>query len=592
MPIAGDVQLHLVNTIDEAMEMKRWLGQKREVLGLDTETSGLNPYAPGAKLRMVQIGDHHAGWAVPWEQWGGVVMECLNAYEDGPIAAHNFPFDEKWMRIHAGWDIPWARMHDTMIHYNMLYPGQPAALKTITDKHIDPRASIGQHNLDLAMKQNGWDWATIPVDHPDFAMYSALDPVLAAYTWSFLRADQKYPESFDLEMSVQRICAGMEDRGTPVDIEYSLKMRDQLEEYVTKSKAWAKDELGVSISSTQQLAKYFEEDLHAHIENRTPKGAPSVNADTLDKFAISPDPRVSQFAKFVLEVRKADKIRGSYFENFIKDSSDGLLHPSIKTMRAVTGRMSVTDPALQTLHKNDKVVRNAITARPGEIMVSSDLDQVEFRIFAHLSNDPGLIETFLNSDATGGDPFTEIGKQVYQDQSFTKADPRRGLVKNVIYGKLYGSGVTRMAVSAGVPEDVMREVNDRLESSYPGIKRYQKEIERVLSDRLQTEGTAYINTLVTNRRIPVEDDRLYSGLNYTIQSGAAEVFKQDLVRADAAGLGEYLLLPVHDEILMSTPPEVAEEAKMTLAACMTTTEGWAVPLTSGPEGPFERWGMK
>lgn len=591
MPINDDVELHLVNTIDEAAEMKRWLGERRTVLGLDTETTGLNPYETGAKLRMVQIGDHRAGWAVPWDQWGGAVLECLNAYE-GPITVHNLAFDEKWLRIHGGWEIPWSRMHDSMIHYNMLYPGEPAALKNIVDKHIDPRASIGQKLLEDAMKKNGWTWGTIPIDFPAYTMYSALDPVLAAHAWEFLRADVKYPKSFDLEMSVLRICSGMEDRGVAVDVDYCIQKRDELDEYVEVCKAWARETFGVSISSTQQLARYFENDLGARIDKRTPGGAPSVDKETLELFASSDDLSVSKFANFVLDVRKADKIRGSYLENFIKDQTNGILHPSIKTMRAVTGRMSVTNPAVQTLHKNDKIVRNAVVARPGNTLVSSDLDQVEFRIFAHLSRDEMLISTFIEADRTGSDAFTEIGKQIYQDQYFKKSDKRRGLVKNVIYGKLYGSGVKTMARAAGVDVEIMQGVNDALEASYPGIKRYQKEIEATLSNRASREGAPYIETLVTGRRIPVDPDRIYSGLNYTIQSSAAEVFKVNLVRADAAGLGEFLLLPVHDEILMDVPAADAEEAKMVLRDCMTTTDGWSVPLTSGADGPFDRWGMK
>src|SRR5690606_25340879 len=336
------------------MEMKRWLGERREILGLDTETGGLhekdplNPYSPTAKLRMVQIGDHRAGWAVPWEQWGGVVLECLNAY-DGHIAVHNLSFDAAWMELHAGWKIPWDRMHDTMIHYNMLYPGDPAALKVVTDKHIDPAVSIGQRQLDMVMKENGWDWRTIPVDNPEYAMYSALDPVIAAHIWSFLRADQKYPKAFDLEMSALRICTEMEMRGIPVDIEYSRKKRDEIEVYVENVKKWAKENLGISISSNQQLAHYFENVLGAEITKRTASGAPSVDKDTLNQFMQSDDHRVAQLAKVVLDVRNQDKVRGSYFENFINFNTDGLLHPSIKTMQAKTGRMSITNPALQTL---------------------------------------------------------------------------------------------------------------------------------------------------------------------------------------------------------------------------------------------------
>lgn len=591
MALPDNINLYLVNSIDDAWEMKRWLGQRREVLGVDTETTGLNPYAPDAKLRMIQIGDHNSGWAVPWEQWGGVALECLNQYQ-GTYAVHNLAFDEKWLRIHAGWQIPWGRVHDTMIHYNMLYPGKNASLKDVCTLHIDRQAFAGQAALEATMKKNGWNWATIPIDNPAFASYSALDPVLTAHAWSFLRADLKYPKSFDLEMSVLRICSQMEDRGVPVDLEYTIKLRNDLDAYVEKSKKWAQDAFGISISSNIQLGKYIENVLGAPIVKRTPTGVASVDLETMEGFMLSDDPRVANLAKFVVDVRRADKMRGSYFENFINSQTDGLLHPSIKTMRAVTGRMSVTNPAVQTLHKDNKAVRNAIVPHEGNVLISSDLDQVEFRIFAHLSEDQGLISTFLRADETGSDAFTEIGANIYNDPNFSKEDPRRRLVKNVIYGRLYGSGIAKMAATAGVPEEQMRSVSNALDVSYPGIKSYQKANERAISNRLSVEGLAYITTLTTGRKIPVEEDLIYKGLNYTIQSSAAEIFKTNLVRLDAAGLGEFMMLPVHDEILMSVPKEDAEDLKVVLQECMTTTEGWSVPLTSGAEGPFTRWGTK
>lgn len=589
--LPSDLKLHVVNNIDEAWAMKAWAGERREVLGLDTETSGLNPYASGSKLRTIQLGDHHNGWLVPWEQWGGVAMEILEMYEEGPIAVHNLSFDEKWMRIFAGWDVPWHRMHDTMIHYNMLYPGQPAALKTVTDKHIDPRASLGEKQLKKAFEDNGWGWHNVPVDYPAFALYSALDPVITAHIWSFLRADQKYPESFDLEMSVLRICAGMEDRGIPVDVDYCMRALTTLDEWVGSAKTWGQDQLGVSITSNDQLSSYFQNQGIEPVKF-TKSGKPSMDVEALEIISANENRTAAEVAKFVLQFRKMLKIKSGYFENFIRDNTNGLLHPGIKTMQAVTSRMSIVRPALQTLHKNDKMVRKAIVPREGEVLISSDLDQVEFRIFAHLSQDKNLIETFLHADETGSDTFTEIGKQIYGDPAFQKSDPRRGLVKNVIYGKLYGAGVAKMAQSAGVAESVMQEVESSLMTRFPGIKSYQKESDRLLQGRLAHEGLAYIETGVTKRRIPVDSDATYRGVNYEIQSSAAEIMKSNLIEIDRAGLGEYLLLPVHDEVILSVPEDIAEEAKQTVADCMTTTEGWAVPLTSGAEGPFDWWGQE
>ena len=919
----GDPSIGLVTSIDDAMEMKRWLSERHDVIAVDTETSGLSPYEKGAELRMVQIGDQNTGWAIPWAQWGGAALEILQAW-DGIFAVHNLAFDAKWLKHHAGFVFPWERTHDTMIMHQMLYPGESAALKTATRKLIDPRAADGQDWLDGEMKRNGWSWATIPVTNEAYWNYSALDPIITAALWAELRADQMYPESFDLEMNTLRICNEMEDRGIYIDVDYCMQKEKELEEYVEKAKAWGQQELGISIGSNVQLAKYFVEKLGVQIEKRTPGGAPSMDKDTLALLSNSPNPKVAQLAGFIEGVRAADKLRGSYFENFIKDNIGGILHPNIKTMQAKTGRMclptshslitrkgitapddikigdetidlsgnwvrvkniykyedqevirrktktaflestdehrwvywtergirhterlvsdrvqvqltpdttalftsldreidastdkekfaaligflvsdgrvsltktkngqgrtitemraflyqsekkflrqiysvlpvesvmnittrretnygtfyeirlktrwlrprleeaglyvenegevlrdsrtlipwilsltaaevraflqavyladgatahpenraiscsspvlrevlqlaayrcgnrskvlsvekgsswavkprslvklnndragirdaeitkynsdvwcvetetgtfsawgpegpyltgnSITSPALQTLPSGSNIVRNAVLPRnSSEVLVASDLDQVEFRIFTHLSQDPGLIETFRRARDTGSDPFTEIGREVYGEPNFQKSDSRRKLIKSTIYGRLYGAGVAKMAATAGVPFSTMQSVNDGLDKTYPGIKQYQRTLENEITSRGKTEGY-YIETLVTGRRIPVEQDKTYVGLNYTIQGSGAEVFKQNLTRLDAAGFGEYMVVPVHDEIVLSIPEADAADSISEIKECMTTTEGWSVPLTADASPPLTRWGDK
>jgi DNA polymerase-1 len=85
---------------------------------------------------------------------------------------------------------------------------------------------------------------------------------------------------------------------------------------------------------------------------------------------------------------------------------------------------------------------------------------------------------------------------------------------------------------------------------------------------------------------------VYTLVNYLIQGGAAEVFKANLVKLDQADLTELLIVPVHDEIVLNAPREDAEEIKRIVKECMTTSEGWQVPLTSGVDGPLETWGDK
>jgi DNA polymerase-1 len=225
------------------------------------------------------------------------------------------------------------------------------------------------------------------------------------------------------------------------------------------------------------------------------------------------------------------------------------------------------------------------------VIVTSDLDQVEFRMFASLSGDANLINLFNRADAEGSDPFTEIGRQVYADPTMQKSDKRRNLIKGVVYGRLYGAGVAKQALTAGVPEYQMKEVSDSFDSNYPGMIRFQKEIDNIGQRRFREEGQGYVYTW-TGRRIPCDDDRTYTLVNYLIQGGAAEIFKSNLVKLDAADLTDYLIVPVHDEIVLNAPREDAEEIKQLVRQCMTTTEGWAVPLTADVDGPLENWGQK
>ena len=81
-------------------------------------------------------------------------------------------------------------------------------------------------------------------------------------------------------------------------------------------------------------------------------------------------------------------------------------------------------------------------------------------------------------------------------------------------------------------------------------------------------------------------------INYLIQGGAAEVFKSNLIKLDQADLTELLIVPVHDEIVLQAPRKDAQEIMKTVQECMTTRDGWDVPLTSGIDGPMENWGEK
>lgn len=597
------VQLHLVNTVDKAREFIHWLGERRPLnaIAIDTETGELpgNPRKDAlspwhGQLRLVQVGDGMTGWSIPWEDWKGVFYEAMGKF-DGPIVCHNIAFEAKWFDQQSTWKMPWHRAHDTMLMAKIIDPLGSGALKKLTSLYVDEQAAAAQTVLDYGLVDNGWTWGTVPVTFDPYWQYGALDPVLTMRLferfWEQCAPGKPFSMAYELEMNTRRIVTTMELNGARLDLEYSKSKYQELIDYTEQVKDWAMKTYSLPIGSNQKLVDTLE-NLGSVVTERTEKGQKSANADQLKMIVRDGNTEATQLAEATLSYRKSLKLANTYFLNFINDNNDGFVHPSVNTMGARTGRMSIQNPALQTLPKGDDVVRRAFLPKDDDhVIITSDLDQVEFRMFASLSQDPNLIQLFLRADATGSDPFTEIGREVYRDPSMVKSDKRRALIKGVVYGRLYGAGVAKQALTAGVPEEQMRSVSNAFDENYPGMQLFQKAVEQRGLERLESEGTGYVNTW-TGRRLPCDEDRVYTLVNYLIQGGAAEIFKSNLVKLDQADLTDLLIVPVHDEIVLNAPKEDAEEVKQLVKKCMTTTDGWAVPLTADADGPLENWGTK
>ena len=600
----GDVQLHLVDSVEKAQKFLSWLGERRphDAVAIDTETGelpgnvrehALSPWH--GRLRLVQVGDGQQGWAIPWQEWSGVFYEAMEKF-NGPVVCHNIAFEARWFAVQSRWNIPWHNAHDTMIMAHIIDPLGSGALKRLASLYVDGRAVALQDTLDVELAKNGWTWGTVPVTFQPFWAYGALDTVLTMRLWEQFYEkcgpNGPYNRAYELEMAARKIVTRMEINGARVDLDYSKQKYDELSQYSDSVKKWASSQYnGVSISSNIQLVRLFES-LGAEITEYTPTGQKAVTKDQLKLLQINGTEEVSRLAEIVLKQRKADKLANTYFLNFIDDNVHGFVHPSVKTLGARTSRMSIQNPALQTLPKGDDTVRTAFIPKDEDhVIITSDLDQVEFRMFASLSKDTNLISLFNRADATGSDPFTEIGREIYNDPNMQRSDKRRNLIKGTVYGRLYGAGVAKQAVTAGVPENQMRQVSDAFDKRFPGMAMFQRQIEDAGMRRLKQEGQGYVYTW-TGRRLPCDEDRVYTLVNYLIQGGAAEVFKSNLVKLDQADLTELLIVPVHDEIVLNAPRKDADEIKKIVQQCMTTREGWDVPLTAGIDGPLENWGAK
>src|SRR5512135_2673475 len=92
--------LRIVRETADAVDLLSWLGERRPVTAIDTETTGTDVRAPGFKVRLFQIGDTQTAWVVPFEQWQGLVAEIVRKV-DGRLAVHNAQFDLPALATHG-----------------------------------------------------------------------------------------------------------------------------------------------------------------------------------------------------------------------------------------------------------------------------------------------------------------------------------------------------------------------------------------------------------------------------------------------------------------------------------------------------------
>jgi DNA polymerase-1 len=578
------VQTHFVRTLDDVNDFKRWLGQQRagDVLGCDTECEGLQPEK--SRVRLVQFGDLHDGWALPWDDWRGVIREVFATYNDTDYVFHNSKYDAREIQQWSDIRVPWARMHDTMTMAHLVDPQRPKGLKPLAARLVDPEAVASQRIMHDAMNNNHWDWKTIPIDFQWYWVYAALDPVLTCHIYQDLAPAvfSRYSKPYEIERGATRCLAEMEATGMRVDLDYSRQQYDKLTGFAQQGRQWLKDNCGIDGMSSQQMIKYFQAQGVAIPDKQTASGAQAMDKEVLEGLH-------HPVADLILKIKRAEKLAEPYFANFLRDAdNNSRVHPNVWSMGARTGRMSITDPALQTLPKRDTLVRSAFIPDEGNALVSVDYHQVEARLMAHFSGDKGLQGAFSE-----GDFFCNLATGAY-GHKVEKHDMERKLIKTFMYGTMYGAGVAKLSKSAQIPEAQMQEVSDKMAAQYPGIRAFQKKIEAVGMARLNAEGEAYVLT-PTGRRLVADPDKVYTLTNYLIQGHAAELLKTAMVRVKTMCDQQYgpgvvkMLVPIHDEVVSECPKAIAPEVTKTIEDAMAYHQYTPNLLAEG-EWNADNWG--
>lgn len=595
-----DVSLHLVETYDDVTACLEWLSTTQsDHLGFDTESTGLSPETD--TVRLIQFGDAFHGWAFELERWYGLAEEVVRRWiaSGRRFVGHNARYDVAMLRKHRI-HIPVHLVDDTMMMAHIADPTVSIGLKQQSTHHVDKRAASMQGQLDSVMHSGNWSWATIPVavNGPVAAywIYAALDPVLTVRLWNHHAPTilKDSPRAYDLEVSVGWIADRMERAGLLLDRSYTLNQGEEFAAFYEELTARSRHEFGVDPGSREQITRRFLDD-KVDLWKTTPGGDFSLDKEVMAGID-------HPLARLLLERRKVEKLKSTYLRRFLEYSEhDGRLHPSINTLGfaeqsagafgVVTSRMSMSHPNLQQLPRGkdplSRVIRNCVIAGEGKTLLMVDFDQVELRIMAHLSADPGLAAAFATED----DFFTTLTRGIYKDPTISKDDPKRQLTKSYVYATLYGAGNDKLATTTGVPLAEVEQLSRDFAASYSGVPDFQQEVQRRARLRAREEEFPYTRSPLTNRRFIGEMGKEYKLVNFTIQGMAAEILKTKLLELDAAGLGDVLRLPVHDEVIVEVDHGDVEEAVHILNGVMNDADLLTIPLTAGVS-IGERWGEK
>lgn len=584
-----NVKLHLVDDFNTACDLMQWLDSEDAsyAIAVDTETTGL--VIGVDQVRLVQVGGFQHGWAIPWNRWSGLFEDIVRRYT-GRFIMHNAKFDYGMLK-HMGIEVPTSQIDDSRVMSHILEPHMSTALKSQTARHVDSDAAHAQGTLERAIGPRGaFDWATVPVTFGPYWQYAALDTVLTRHLEGRhgpLIEESGFERSYDLENSVQWVIARMERYGPHIDVPYAEKSKRRFDQYVESSADWITSNYGVKPGSNAAIVKILQDEGHT-FDKKTATGAIALDKEVLNGIE-------HPLARVVLRRRQMQKLSSTYLSHFISEvDSDSNIHPSINTLGARTGRMSMSSPNFQNLPRRSEdnpaanVVRDCVIARPGHTLILCDFGQIEMRLLAALSNCTPMINAFKNPDI---DFFVNLARQIFSDQTIGRKDPRRQITKNGGYATIYGAGIAKFAQTAGVSEQEARNFFAHWNAHYPQVKKFQDNVSSLAWSRQKESGAPYACSPITGRHFIADTNKVYALVNYLIQGTAAEIFKTKLLQLDAAGLGPWMMLPVHDEIILDVPNENVPDVVHTLKGIMNDETMLSVPITA-TIAHGQKWGMK
>lgn len=535
----------------------------------------------------------------PTQMFAGEVFEVLEPllFSDRQKIGHNLKFDLLSISKYYG-TIPPGPYHDTILITHLLnenlleYGLKPTILdwfdvgvyqvdgKRVTNKHVREAfyPNVGKQGIE-----------NFAIDK--VAQYLAQD---VRYTW--LLWSKRYPllakhsleAAYSLEMNLYGVLMSMEKAGVTVNQQHMAHVKADLERQIRdiEVEVWRMAGAQFPLTNTNKKRDLLFLSKKEGGQGLKPLGytpkdkKPILNQATLEKYRDT-----NRLAALFLEWSELEKLRGTFIEGLSSHLIDGRVHTSFKQHSVVTGRLSASEPNLQQIPRESSI-RELFVAEQGYTFVVADYDQIELRCAAYLSQDPAMMQVFIEEQ----DIHSAAAAAMYNKpvEAVTPEERQAGKSQNFL--TLYGGGAAKLARVAKVDVEQAEAFIERYYRMFPGLRNWKQAVVKEAMKRGDRNNLPasipYVVIPPVNRRRRLID--LYSvdqyerfraerqAVNAIVQGFASNIMKQALVDMHTA-LPKYahMLLTVHDEVIVQTP--LSQDVDKTMQIVTSVMSGVKCP---------------
>jgi DNA polymerase-1 len=386
----------------------------------------------------------------------------------------------------------------------------------------------------------------------------------------------------EVEMALIPVLVAMEENGILLDIGLLREMSLELGQQLLKLEKEIYGSVGhqFNINSSQQLGKVLFEDLKLPQSRRTKTGY-STEASVMEALR-----GVHPVIEFILQYRQLSKLKSTYVDALpaLINRKTGRVHTTFNQTGTATGRLSSSDPNLQNIPIRTELgnkIRKAIIAPPGAYLLSADYSQIDLRVLAHLSQDPGLIDAFAHDE----DIHATTASKLFGIPADEVTSEMRRNAKTVNFGVVYGMSDYGLEQATSLNREEAAQFIALYFEKYPKVKEYLE----ATKERARKLG--YVQTILGRRRfLPeinsanrmVREAAERMAINAPVQGSSADIIKIAMINLhremEKRNLKSKMLLQIHDELLFEVPEAEVAEMKSLVSELMPHAVELRVPV--------------